>query len=379
MEMVESYGDDNGKEDRSILVYVGMDNPVKIMGKSGYSPDHFAFEYNKKTKYYEPSIVLSIHKDGSESEGVFDKNILLNEKDLTPEFLLQYYKEDEEEFLNFFDEAKTRGLSTQQKLTTQIHLVIVANTEEIFIGNSCVIDKKSTLQLFTQVARKLEIPIKSTIIDGLNFNKKNVVKALENIKPNPNDIVIFYYSGHGFNIPRSSKIYPYLDLRENSSQDIFKDNTINSEHIINIETIYDGIVKKGARLNLVISDCCNSDPGNSLNILPEGAVTRASAIGWNSYNCQALFMNPQPFSLLITAASKGELSAGTPVKGGIFTFNFRESLESNLSPLAINVNWGELVSTAKAQTISTAKRTGCRQPDKSLAACKQSPVFRMSK
>ncbi len=89
-------------------------------------------------------------------------------------------------------------------------------------------------------------------------------------------------------------------------------------------------------------------------------------------------MQPQPFSLLITAAEKGELSAGTPTKGGIFTFNFRESIENNLSPLAKNVSWTNLVTTAKSQTISTAKRTGCRQPDQRLIACKQSPVFRMS-
>jgi hypothetical protein len=48
-------------------------------------------------------------------------------------------------------------------------------------------------------------------------------------------------------------------------------------------------------------------------------------------NCRALFMNDKPLSVLMTAASKGELSAGNST-GGIFTFNFREFIGEILWP-----------------------------------------------
>lgn len=380
IEMQEGYDeDDKGNVDKSMLVYVGLDDePKKIIGNAVYSPDHFVFELNKETNFYEPSLVLSIHKNGKESVGVFDSKRLLDDKDLSREFLLQYFMEDEEEFQNFFDVAKTRGLTLEEKQTTQLHLVIVANTEEDNIGATCMVDRKAILKLYTQVANTLGIPIKSTVIDGTNYSKQNVVAALDNIKPNANDIVVFYYSGHGFNLLNSPKLYPYLDLRSNSSDNLIKDHKINGDYSVNIENVYDEITKKGARLNLVISDCCNNLPENSNTIFPDEATTRSSSLGWNLYNCKTLFMNPQPLSILITAASKGELSAGKLNTGGIFTFNLRETLEATLGNFATNVSWDALVKTAKEQTAATAKKTKCEQPDKKYAACSQIPVFRMS-
>jgi hypothetical protein len=371
MEMEESYGEENGKEDRNILIYVGL-NPEKVIGNMDYSPDHFVFEYNKKTRFYEPSFVLSIHPDDSETIGELDEVRLLSDKDLTRDFLLKYYTEDDEEFHNFFDEAETRGLSTQQKQAT-LHLVLVANTNDKSIGNSCVVDKNATYNTFKEVAEFLGIQMKQTIISGETFSKKNVDLALTNLHPGPSDIVVFYYSGHGFNDVKRPTQFPFLDLRDKSYQ------MYGDEFAINIESVFNYIKGKGARLNLIISDCCNSDPSLTNKISTDGPTTRTSSIGWNMNNCKALFMNPQPVSLLITAAAKGELSAGNSNKGGIFTFNFRESLEKYLGPFANNVNWNDLVANARNQTINTASRTGCRQDDNTLRSCIQNPVFRMAK
>lgn len=371
IEMVEAYGEENGKEDRNVLVYVGSE-PIRVLGDAEYLPDHFVFEYNPETKFYEPRIVMTLHPDGTEEIGTLDEVRLLEDEDLTREFALNYFTEDDEIFKNLFEEAETRGLTAQEK-KTQLHLVLVANTEDKSIGNSCVVDKNATYNTFKDVAEYLGITFKPTVIAGTDFSKKNVDLALRNLKPGPTDIVVFYYSGHGYNEVNSPALYPFLDLRDKSYQNV------GGEYTINIETIYNNIKAKGGRLNLVVSDCCNSDPFKTNNISTDGPTTRTSSIGWNMNNCKALFLNNTPFSLLITAAAKGELSAGNSNKGGIFTFNFRESLEKYLSPFANNVDWTNLVASARMQTIATAKRTGCRQEDNSLRACVQNPLYRMSK
>ncbi len=371
IEMVEAYGEENGKEDRNILVYVGSE-PIRVLGDAEYLPDHFVFEYNLETKFYEPRIVMTLNPDGTEEIGFLDEVRLLKDEDLTREFALNYFTEDDEVFQNLFEEAETRGLTAQEK-KTQLHLVLVANTEDKSIGNSCVVDKNATYNTFKDVAEYLGITFKPTVIAGTYFSKKNVDLALSSLKPGPTDIVVFYYSGHGYNDTKSSALYPFLDLRDKSYQNV------GGEFTINIETIYNNIKAKGGRLNLVVSDCCNSDPFKTNNISTDGPTTRTSSIGWNMNNCKALFMNNTPFSLLITAAAKGELSAGNSNKGGIFTFNFRESLEKYLSPFSNNADWTKLVASARMQTIATAKRTGCRQEDNSLRSCVQNPLFRMSK
>ncbi len=372
MEMVETYGEENGKEDPNTLIYVGLDNPKAILGNAGYDPDHFVFTYNAKTGYYEPDFVLSIDEKDKESVGVLDDVRLLQDEDMTKEFLLQYYTMNDEAFRNFFDEAETRSLTVEER-RAQLHLVVVANTNDKSIGSSCEVDKNATYNTFKDVAEYLGIGFKPTLISGADFSKKNVDNALNGLNPGPADIVIFYYSGHGFNDMNNPAQYPFLDLRDKSYQQY------GGEYTINIETVYKNIVAKNGRLNLVISDCCNSDPSKTNNISSDGPTTRTSSIGWNMMNCKSLFMNPKPFSFLITAAAKGELSAGNSNKGGIFTFNFRESLEKFLGPFYNNATWTDLVTSATKQTIATAKHTACRQADNSFRSCVQNPVYRMSK
>jgi len=370
MDMIEKYGiDEEGREDTTILIYVGLDQNM-VMGKVLYKPDNFVFTLNPATHFYEPAFVISINDNGTEDMGVLDDVRLLQQEDLTIDFVLQYFTEKDEFYINLFDEAETRGLNNKEK-ESQLHLVLVANTEDKSIGSSCVIDKDATYKTFSEVAEYLGIQFKPTVIAGKDFSKKNVDKALNALNPNSKDIVVFYYSGHGFNEQNTNYSYPFLDLRDKSFQNF------GGEYTINMETIFDNIKSKGARLNLVFSDCCNSDPTKTTNISTDGATTRTSSIGWNMNNCKALFMSEKPFSLLMTAAAKGELSAGNSNKGGIFTFNFRESLEKFLSPFSNDVTWTGLVISAKNQTVYNAKRTGCRQEDNSLKSCIQNPMFKM--
>ncbi len=369
METVESYGaDDAGKEDTTILIYVGLEQK-QVLGKVMYKPENFVFELNKQTHYYEPSFVLSINDDGTEDMGVLDNVRLLQQEDLTQEFMLQYFTQNDEVFENLFVN-QTRDLSVSEK-QTQLFLVLVANTEDRTIGKTCVIDKDATYKTFSEVAEYLGIQFKPTVIAGKDFTKANVDNAINTLRPGKKDIVVFYYSGHGFNEPGGRNNYPFLDLRDKTFQ------AFGDPYTLNVENIYANIKAKGARLNLVFSDCCNNLPTQTTNVNPEGASTRSSSIGWNMDNCRALFMNDAPLSLLMTAAAKGELSAGNSNNGGIFTFNFRETLEKSMGPFSNEVTWNSLLASTQKQTTARAKRSLCAQADESLQRCTQNPVYKM--
>ncbi|MBL7745304.1 MAG: caspase family protein [Chitinophagaceae bacterium] len=375
MQMQEHYlGDedenDSRKTDSSILVFEGID-PKVITGGPGiqYDPDLFWFEWNKQTGYYEPWAVISEGADPKDDvEGVIADMRLLNQEDLTKERVLEYFTEKDEFYVNLF-ETTVRALTPEQK-KSRLHLLIVANTDDISIGTTCVVDKDATYKTFSQLAEFLEIQFVPKVIFGKEFSKVNVDNAINDLRPGPGDIVVFYYSGHGFANVKDGYTFPYLDLRDKTYQ------TYGGAYTLNIEDIYKRIKAKGARLNLVFSDCCNADPTQTTLVSSDGASTRSSSIGWSMENCRALFMNPKPLSVLMTAASKGELSAGNST-GGIFTFNFRESLEKFIGPFYFNSSWNTILTAAKSQTISKAKRTWCRQPDNSKKVCVQNPVFKM--
>jgi len=369
MDIVEHYyGDDpndNIKTDSTIIVISGG-NPHVIIGSdtTQYDPDDLYFQYNPQTDDYEPLAVVS---DGH--EGVITAMRFLNEEDLTKERMSRYFTEKDDVFVNLFEEATVRNLTPQEK-TTQLFLIIVANTEDISIGSTCAVDKDATYKTFNTLATFLGIQFVPKVIYGKEFSKVNVDNAISSIKPNPNDIVIFYYSGHGFSNTKDNYRFPFLDLRDNISQ------PFGGAYALNIEDIYKRIKLKGARLNLVFSDCCNSDPSLSNVTTGDIATTRHSSLGWNVENCRALFMNNKPLSVLMTAASKGELSAGNST-GGIFTFNFRESLEKSFGPFYNNVSWDTLLKTAQIQTINKAKNTLCIQEDNSRKICVQNPAFKV--
>ena len=375
MEMREHYLNEDGtkakKTDSSIMVFEGID-PKIVSGqmKDPYDPDLFVFQLNKQENIYEPLGVLSgADEEGAEDvEGVIENMRLLNEEDLTKEFVLKYFKEQDDVYQNLFEEEATVRPVTPQQKATRLIMILVANTDDLSIGTTCKVDKDATYNTFSQLAEFLKIQFEPRLIHGKDFSKVNVDNAINSIQPGPNDIVVFYYSGHGFNDVNSSYKYPFLDLRDKSFQ------SYGPPYTLNIEEIYQRIKSKNARLNLVFSDCCNADPSQSNILSSEGATTRNSSIGWNIANCYGLFMNEKKQSILMTAASKGELSAGNST-GGIFTFNFRETLEKLIGPFYNNVTWDQILTAAKQQTIQKAQHTWCKQPDNSKRVCLQNPIY----
>ena len=86
-------------------------------------------------------------------------------------------------------------------------------------------------------------------------------------------------------------------------------------------------------------------------------------------------------SILMTAASKGELSAGTGNLGGIFTYKFRTAMVNYFGKkgkLDQVVSWQNILFDAKNETIKKAENTKCKDPNNgSLSQCVQHPVFQI--
>jgi len=372
MDMEESYDIDGktGVTDSSLIYFTGIE-PVVIAGDTseGYDPDIYVFYRQENGEYYEPLKVYSVGEDNSISEGDFTEVKLLEATDLTEDFVEQYFFKDEEFYKNLF-ETSVRQLTNTEKTTT-LHLVIVANTNDPDIGTSCMLDKDRTLKMFSDLAEFMGIKLNAQTIFGNDYNIQNVRNAVTGLKPSPQDIVIFYYSGHGFS-NNDKYQYPYISLRSKSFQSL-------EENAINVEEIYNLIKQKGAKVSLVMSDCCNTLPETTAAVSGEVALTRSSSLGWSLNNCLQLFLPPAPVAILMTAAQKGEMSAGNNSYGGFFTYNFRTSLLNFLSPTHefTGVSWKKLIDEAQAQTIKKANNTLCNNPDGSKTRCVQHPVYKL--
>ncbi len=335
---------------------------------SAFIPPVFWFSRKAGNNYYEPAEVSLSENKSEKNMGIFLVSEYIQKPDLKKSFVLQFFNQDESLFQNLF-EISSRGVTGRDR-NVKIFLLIVANTKDSAIGSTCRFDMERAEQTYQDLADFLEIPIIKTSIYGDNYNKKNIENAIRNLNPGKEDIVIFYYSGHGFRKKTDNRRFPYLDFRANPREDY-------KIYSMNVEDIYDEIVKKNARFNLVISDCCNNDPASTNaigNPIPNG---RRAGFDWSEDNCMGLFMNPVRQSVLATSADIGQLASGNNNFGGFFSHYFKTSMEDHFGIFKTNVSWYQVLQDAKSQTIFKAEHTICSQPSNPSNRCKQYPFYRI--
>ncbi len=369
-----TYQSPGGIRDTTILCFEG-ENPKIIFGHKDFKfdPDIFRFKKNEKTGMFDPLEVLSPDPESfNKVTGKVSQMKLLNKSDLTKELVSQFFLEDEDFYVNLF-KLKSRSLTNEEK-ATQLYLVLVANTRDASIGKTCIVDKVAITDTYQSITEFLGIGFVLKEVSDTAFNKANVQKALDQLKPESKDIVVFYYTGHGYCDTTDSRLFPYLDLRDKKFQ------RPGPEFSLNMEDIYRSIKSKGAHINLVFSDCCNSPIGNAPIHIDKVPSTRVSSLGWVKNNCQALFLAPSKYSLLMTASSKKEESSGNDNEGGIFTFNLRETLEKYMGPQHTGITWDQVLTEAQKQTIIRIARGLCPVPEDptQYRDCKQRPLFKIN-
>lgn len=350
-------------------LFYKLTNPVFISGTANvkYEPAIIVFTKNISTGEYEPMGIINGTAGSDTTVNTFSSVTFLDKKNLEKDLVLEYFTKQDIFYKNLF-ETQTRALSPFEK-NTRLILLAVANINEPEIGASCLKDMNRAVETFTKLANFMEIKFESKTISGNDYNKATVEKQIASLTPAPNDIIVFYYSGHGFRKSKDSRRFPYIDLRAKP------DNTymVNS---LNIEDIYDSIRKKGARLNLIIGDCCNTEVTAKNAIGAPIPRTKGFSLEWNLENCRALFLNPMPRSILVTAADIDQKASSNNDFGGFFSYFFKTSMENQLSFFNKNANWENVLNDTKRTTIVKAEHTYCDKPYIPENICEQYPIWK---
>lgn len=272
----------------------------------------------------------------------------------------------------------------------RMFLICVIDSDDETIGKRCEEDLDGITYLFDEIADWLDFDlIEPEIIKGEQFSKAAVNDAIDNWlpsqQPDKNDIVVFYYSGHGFRYANDGSDYPRMWLKNGNN----KDPQINNLRVE--EDVYDRIIKIGAGVNIILSDCCNTNaPGENANFDNANVPVRQkiehkhkqSNDGQNSDDDDygdKLFIHEQPISILATAAEKNEFAAGKEDVGGFFTYYLIEALEECIYDNKIEPEWENIFKYVDENASYWAKSAAC--PDakhNEQGRCVQTLEFKMS-
>ena len=193
-----------------------------------------------------------------------------------------------------------------------IHVINFCNTLDPDIG--CEVDYERTKQEAGLIAAYLNYSIRFYNGEGNACSKENLMNTLNSLKCNKNDIVLFYYSGHGTRSHQDTSEFPQMCLKYNSAYDEGK--------FVSLQTVIDKLQTKEARFTLVMADCCNNPVSG---VSPKSLMSKdGSSLVYNeavARNYRKLFLEPQGM-VILTGCKKGQYSLGGKKWGGLLSDQF---------------------------------------------------------
>lgn len=355
-------------------IYYKLQNPKFIESKKPdiNLPGYLCFNKETVSGLYEPAGVTNTPADCKTDLIKFSKVSFLTQADLTKEFVLTYFKIYEPFYRSQFVTNNSKALTTSEQ-NTKLFLLFVANVTDKEIGAADRKNMNDAISFFGKIKEFLGISaFVYDTVTGVYFNKQTVLNKIKTfLTPGPNDIVVFYYSGHGFRQPKDGRPGPYIDMRDL----VIDKKKKYLEHALSMEDILVMVRSKGARLNMILSDCCNDNVTSTNPMVKEPPMAGKKGgfgMNWSVQNCRDLFLNATPTTILATAASPFQLAISNADFGGYFSTFFRNALELNLGYAKSNVKWDAVFEQTKQQTETKAGRTWCND-EKTIKCNRQKP------
>ena len=327
-------------------------NPVFITANKTnlkYNPDYFIWFYNNASQTWS-TYTTDDPMLNPNNYVLINSYTKLDPKNITDEYLRSFFGNAESQY---FSLKKMCGLTptdvtpTIDNKPSRLHLVVISNTLDPSIGMGCTTDETNLKNEFRQVADALGVSFQEYIVNGYAFSKEKVLSTLNSLTPGSNDIVMFIYRGHGFRWKDQTDDWPRMDLRTSSY------TTISESNSMNLSEVYNSLKSKGARLNIILGDCCNSEI-NASSVTANNYLTFQVDNNSDISKLKNLFLNTKGI-ILSSAAQKGEVSWNTP-QGGLYSISFLQALKEETSYLSSNTcSWDNILT--KTITLARNKST----------------------
>jgi len=185
--------------------------------------------------------------------------------------------------------------------------VVVTDTADPNIGTSVDIDRRNVESLLGEIAEESGLGLQIQSISGKFLSGQQLVAALNKIHPGSDDVVFFYFSGHGTRDMDSKDPWPLLAV---------------GDDLVPFHTVLSVLDSANPRLVIALADACNRNVDDD----GVGAIEVADNSADKLWSYKSLFADTKGY-FVATASSPGELSTTIDERGSAFTKSFVTAME----------------------------------------------------
>jgi hypothetical protein len=223
-----------------------------------------------------------------------------------------------------------------------LHVLIVGDVNDWGIGRSVRKDVNNIKALVGEIIEATGLDLDQAIFIEENFSQHNVTNWLSNLRVGPDDVVMYYHSGHGYRTLAMEEVWPALSFGWFGGS-------------LRLKEVADAVVAKRPRLALVMADVCNSyidshdEDDRAVHLDPRADYLRQEGF-------RRLFLHSRGH-LVASSSKPGQYSVCMHDKGGLFTEAWRAALDDTLEH-GSRASWDKLMTATMDKTRSFGRYMG---------------------
>lgn len=239
---------------------------------------------------------------------------------------------------------------------SKLHFIVFADTHDRSLGETNLKtfnNLSSSTGLVNTIAQYAGLQPNLLLYEGDKCNPKELDILLTTLKVAPDDVIFFYFIGHGWNNRQND--YPSF-IFGNAYTDRATIETISR----NQYDIYRSLIAKQARLSIVIGEACNKERSDAPPVISKREIEIMSPKPYDPQKIKSLFRD-WTGSFILSSCQRNQFSY-SDLKGGWMSVAWQNTFNDMCTDTYKNkVDWKLFLTSIQQKTVVTAKKNQQQQ------------------